>query len=320
MLDAARCWHNSSPVARATDDRTVAMLPVATDYLSEGDHDSFSETMTASESLTTSGSISGGSDSYTSDQNVNNAFVVRYQGGGGAVGTTVPGAYRLYYIVDADQVIQSFHDVGSDSLGPSDTILAGTDSYTWVKDRYDSNNITDYGKSDASVTYSISAWETDSLVYNDVGWSSVSGTFTTASDCYTYGENSGDGAISSESDVEGSGDTMSLGGVGSDGYNDTDIGTIYSAGTSTYSNDVFTLDNYNAVVSTDAHGHSVATDTFCATFDAVRARSQRIGPPQFTRKSPARRINQQTTLLIAVLPAITKVAAPPESFIVGFGT
>ena len=274
----------STSVARNTDDRTLN-LSAATDSLSEDDHGSFSETMTATESMTDGGSVVGGSDSYTWDQSVDNLVVLGVQGGGDSAGSTIPGAYRLYYIDDSDQIVQNFHDVGSDVLGASDSIVAGSDSYTWIKDRFDSNSVTDFGtsatddasdsmsgsmsESGGSVTdvYHVFAGSGDSIESSDVGGTSVSGASSRASDCYTYAEQSTDTAISYESDADSgtSYDGAVINGRADDSYDNLDIGTISTSDGTTYAADGFTLDNSNDLTGTEVLTHSDSTGGYGST-------------------------------------------------------
>ncbi len=110
--------------------------------------------MQGTETYGSTGAVSAGTDSFTSAQTDSDNLIIS-QDYGGTTGTTVD----VYEITVDDQIYQNFYDVGTDTLGASDSIRAGVDSYTWGQQRDLVSTLTDYGQ---SVTpYYIGAYSSD---------------------------------------------------------------------------------------------------------------------------------------------------------------
>ena len=153
----------------------------ATDNVTDTGSDSYSLAMTGTETLGSGGGVTGGSDSFTWWQNASDVLTMVEDGGG------TSGVYTQYQLTLYDQISQDFADNGTDILGASDSIVAGSDTYTMDTDRNLATTIIDNGTS--SSPYYINAYGWDDLGQHDQGAS----TLTTnghvyATDTLTYGE------------------------------------------------------------------------------------------------------------------------------------
>jgi hypothetical protein len=133
---------NSFTFIQNNSDSHSINVPTSTDVVSDSGSDTYSQTMSATETYSSGGAVSGGCDSFTWAQTAGDNVVLT-QGYGG----TTLGAYTLHDMTVDDQIYQSFSDVGNDILGSSDSVLGGRDTYTSVSQRDLNSTITDFGDS-----------------------------------------------------------------------------------------------------------------------------------------------------------------------------
>ena len=112
----------------------------------ETDTATYSMSMSGVETYGTGGTISGGSDNFTWTQNAYDQLSMME---GQSAGT---GSQVNYVMIVSDTVSDSMYDIGSDSLGASDSILSNGDTYTIVDWRV-VNSTVDYSGSSTSPCY-----------------------------------------------------------------------------------------------------------------------------------------------------------------------
>ncbi len=233
-------------------------LHPTSDVVTDSGYDTYSESMSGTETYGPGGTVSGGSDSFTWAQTASDNLILTQDYGG-----TTLGAYTLYDMTVDDQIYQNFSDVGKDILGPSDSILGGGDSYTWGSSRDLVSTITDYG--DVATPYLILAYSSDQTGLNQTGTDTLTTNghiYSTVT--YTYNEQTSDNSSVSQS-ISGTGWIRQ--GSASDSYSDTDSGTITISDTTTTSFDSFSVtDNHSisgSISATAAYSPGTAswTDT-----------------------------------------------------------
>jgi hypothetical protein len=110
-----------------------------TDNVTDTGTDSYSLAMTGTETLGSGGTVTGGSDSFSWTQSASDLFTLVQSGGG------TSGQYTQYQLTVYDQLIAGFTDAGTDILGSGDSILAGSDTYSWNTQRDLASTVTDTG-------------------------------------------------------------------------------------------------------------------------------------------------------------------------------
>ena len=195
--------------------------------------------MTGTETLGSGGGVTGGSDSFTWWQNASDVLTMVEDGGG------TSGVYTQYQLTLYDQISQDFADNGTDILGASDSIVAGSDTYTMDTDRNLATTIIDNGTS--SSPYYINAYGWDDLGQHDQGAS----TLTTnghvyATDTLTYGEDTGDNATDSQSSAT-TGENWLCNGSAYDYCINNDTTTQTVSDTSTTTHDSFGVMDTHAI-------------------------------------------------------------------------
>ncbi len=228
---------NSFTFIQNSSDSHNLSITTTSDVVTDSGYDTYSESMSGTETYGPGGAVSGGADSFTWAQTASDNLILTQDYGG-----TTLGAYTLYDMTVDDQIYQNFPDVGNDILGPSDSILGGGDSYTWGSSRDLVSTITDYG--DAATPYLILAYSSDQVGLNQTGTDTLTTNghiYSTVT--YTYNEQTSDNSSVSQS-VSGTGWIRQ--GSASDTYSDTDSGTITISDTTTTSFDSFSVtDNHS---------------------------------------------------------------------------
>ncbi len=140
----------------------------------------------------------------------------------------------------SDQSDAVFNDSGTDILGASDSILAGSDTYSITTDRNVSSTMAQ--NSTASPTYAL-VWGWDNNTLTDSGSSTLTSTgHVYATDYFTYKESSSDSDTMADTlGTQGLGSGSIRQGGGADSYADVDIGTMTHSDTVTTSFDSFAL-------------------------------------------------------------------------------
>jgi hypothetical protein len=134
-----------------------------------------------------------------------------------------------------------FPHVGTDILGQSDSIVAGSDTYTSHTQRTLTSTIVDSG-TPASPCY-LTAWASDQFTLNDTGTSTLTSTgHVYATDTITYVENTSDAASASLSSNGPSSASVAWG-AATDSYANADTMTQTVADGVTTSIDNFNLTN-----------------------------------------------------------------------------
>ncbi len=100
--------------------------------------DSYYLTMTGTEILGTGGSVASGGDWFTWQQGASDSYTLSQS-------QSASGQNTQYLLSMSDLLTDSFSDVGTDILGASDSILGGSDTYTWDNQRTLESTIIDYG-------------------------------------------------------------------------------------------------------------------------------------------------------------------------------
>ena len=203
----------------------------------------FSQAMTGTETLSTRGAISGGSDTFTWTETASDLYTLVQDGGG------TSGLYNEYQLTLCDQLYQGFTDTGTDILGSSDSILGGTDTYTSVEQHNLWSTLVANGTS--ANPYYISASDWDLLTQRDVG----SSTLTTnghvyATDTITYVENTGASAIDDQtSSTSGPGwqQNWQCNGYAYDNYNNNNTTTQTISDTLTTTVDNFVVSDTHSI-------------------------------------------------------------------------
>ena len=185
------------------------------------------------------GSVSTGSDSYTWAQSVSDTVTL-----GQSICDTVT-ASPVYDVIEYDELIDDFYDVGTDILGANDSILGGCDTYTWGYDRDLAATVTDSG--DSATPFYVSGYYWDDDNNGDTG----SSTLTTnghvyATDTFGYDEDTGDTATASQSYGNAYNGWIRTGAAG-DNYGDYDGGTITTSDNVTTSEDSFILGDTHSI-------------------------------------------------------------------------
>ena len=195
----------------------------------ETDTASYSMSMSGVETYGTGGTISGGSDNFTWTQNASDQLsMMEWQSAG-------TGSQVNYEMIVSDTVSDSMYDIGSDSLGASDSILSNGDTYTIVDWRV-VNSTVDYSGSSTSPCY-LSAIGSDTFTMTDVGTSTLQPSGQTyGTDTINYIE------YSTETDYDSvtSGDNYEWGNA-SEVYTDSDTCTVFNSNGVITSDDLFTL-------------------------------------------------------------------------------
>jgi trimeric autotransporter adhesin len=204
--------------------------------------DYYSLHMQGSESLGAGGVVTGGSDSYTWVQWASDAFGLTEAQGSDSESLD---AYTDYQINLTDTISNSFSDVGADILGTSDSILGGSDTYSWMQMRSVSSAEVDSG--DSATPYYVSACGSDYSQLSDQG----SSTLTTdghihSTDTYSFTEDSTDYALDSHS-ISGPSDGSVSTGEAHDTYSETVTGTMTVSDSTTTSLDTFELGNTHSM-------------------------------------------------------------------------
>jgi hypothetical protein len=161
-----------------------------------------------------------------------------------------------------DQIFESFYDVGTDTLGAGDSIVAGCDTYTWASSRNLVSTLTDQG--DSATPYVIKAYSSDDTNLAQTG----SDTLTTdghiyATVTYQYSEQTSDNATVSQS-VSGNGGWQRVG-TATDTYSVTDSGTITYIDGVASSSDSFTVLSSHSISGSVSTSSSDATKTVTDT-------------------------------------------------------
>ena len=237
-----------------THNLNVTTRPPPT-VVSDSGYDTYSDSMSGTETYGQGGTISGGSDSFTWAQTASDNLIITQ-----AYGGTTLGAYTQFDMTVDDIIYQNFSDVGNDILGPSESILGGRDTYTWGIERDLVSTLTDYG--DAATPYLIKAYSSDLVDLSQTG----SDTLTTdghiySTVTYNYSEQTSDNSTVSES-VSGNGGWLRVGSA-SDSYSTTDSGTITISDTVTTSFDSFAVQDNHSIsgslsTSSSVSGTSIA--------------------------------------------------------------
>src|SRR5579885_1911166 len=211
----------------------------ATEGFTDYGSDTFYQDMLGTETLGPGGTVSGGADSFTWAQSASDYYgVVQYGGGTGSLATD-------YYLSAGDVFIEDFSDSGTDLLGASDTILGGSDTYTWYTRRDLATTLINSGTS-VSPSY-VSGYFWDQMQQGDTG----SSTLTTdghvyATDTIGYVENTGNTATASQSSVSSGGSSLNSGGD-YDYYINNDATTQTVSDGTTTSYDSFTLADTHSI-------------------------------------------------------------------------
>ncbi len=188
------------------------------------------ENMLGTETYASGGSISGGSDSYTWIQGSNDDDNIYEATDNGTIGSA-----PYYNTTVIDSMSDSLSDYGTDTLGASDSILGGCDTYVEIEERSLYSGFADFGTSAAPILDEGSG--ADVYYLTDTG----SSTLTTnghvhGSDSFTDFEQSEETAAYSE--AEGSVTDIAY---AYDEYYDTDNGTQTISDTTTNTYDSFLL-------------------------------------------------------------------------------
>ncbi len=232
--------NNSFTFAQTDTESHNIAATSATNSVSDSGYDTFSQYMQGTETYGSTGAVSAGTDSFTSAQTDSDNLIIS-QDYGGTTGTTVD----VYEITVDDQIYQNFYDVGTDTLGASDSIRAGVDSYTWGQQRDLVSTLTDYGQ---SVTpYYIGAYSSDQTSLAQTGTDTLTTNghiYSTVT--YTYVEQTSDNSTVSQLETLPYG-YYQVTGTASDSYSVSDSGVITIGDTTTTSLDTFTVTDNHTV-------------------------------------------------------------------------
>ncbi len=205
----------------------------------ETDTASYTMTMSGTETYGPGGTISGGSDNFTWDQNAYDQTTIVYDQ---VAGTATQTNYEMLV---TDTVSDTMADVGSDVLGASDSIVSNGDSYTIIDSRQLTSTIIDSGS--PATPFYIEAYGADNYTTTDYGTSTLSASGQTdGTDTVTFNEFSSD----SDYDSQAFGGTSYDFGYACDTYTDSDVSTITNSNGVTTSDDAFVM----------ADSHSVSGD------------------------------------------------------------
>ena len=185
---------NSFTFLQNSSDSHSLTITTTSDVVTDSGYDTYSESMSGTETYGPGGTVSGGSDSFTWAQTASDNLILTQDYGG-----TTLGAYTLYDMTVDDQIYQNFSDSGNDILGPSDSILGGGDSYTWGSSRDLVSTITDYGQ--AATPYLVLGYSSDDVNLAQTG----TDTLTTnghidSTVTFAYSEQTSDNSTVSQSD------------------------------------------------------------------------------------------------------------------------
>jgi hypothetical protein len=125
--------------------------------IGESNSNSMSFSETGGESLGANAAVTGGSDSFTWTQHGTDSY---------GLGMASPGP-DIFALSDLDSVSDGWSDAGTDTLGASDAITGGTDSYTI--DRWRSESLSLHDQGTATSPYLLIGTGTDTFTLHDRG-------------------------------------------------------------------------------------------------------------------------------------------------------
>jgi hypothetical protein len=112
-------------------------------------------------------------DAFTWAQTASDIVILSERAGG-----TTLGAYTMYNITEDDYNYDDFSDQGTDILGASDSILGGSDTFTWGAARDLDSTVIDYGDT-ATTSFDSFTVSDNHYVSGSISTSNTTGTTTT---------------------------------------------------------------------------------------------------------------------------------------------
>jgi hypothetical protein len=200
--------HNSFTFDQTDSESHNISVATAGDTVTDSGYDTFSQYMQGTETYGSFATVSTGYDSFTWAQTASDNLIITQNFGG-----TTLGAYTLYDMTVDDQIYQNFYDVGTDTLGASDSIRGGVDSYTWgsARDLVSTLSLDETGALTVSGVTSTFASLNTGLVevsYEISGPPATTATLGTEASTSTSGSN--DGADLTEVENAGVGPTVGI--------------------------------------------------------------------------------------------------------------
>ena len=247
---------NSFTFDQCNSDSHSISVTTSGNIVVDNGYDYYSLGMQGTETLGAGGVVTGGSDSFTWVQWASDSLGLAEAQGSG---TSLLGSYTNYQIALTDTISNSFSDAGTDILGTSDSILGGSDTYSWVQARSLSSSEVDSGNS--GTPFYVSGYGTDSSSLSDQG----SSTLTTnghihSTDSYSFTEDSSDYVADSLSVGNTTNGSVSTG-QACDTYCDTVTGAMTVSDSTTTSLDTFALVNTHSIGWALSSGNTGPTST-----------------------------------------------------------